>query len=390
MSSQSIRAVPGSRGRLAPSGRVVGIIRQFTPAWFAVNMGTGVLALALGQLPLQAQWPKYLGEALWLLNTGLFVLFGVMYVTRWVLFFHEAKRIFAHATVSMSLGTIPMALATIINGMLLFGLPRWGASVVEPAQILWWIDVGMALTCGVLIPFMMFTRQQHSIDQMTAVWLLPVVAAEVVASSGGLLAPHLADADAQFNTLITSYVLWAYSVPVALSILVILLLRMALHKLPEHNMAASIWLSLGPIGTAAFGMLVMGADAHSIFTAHGLDTAGSVAEGIGLIAGVLFWGLGLWWLTLALLVTVRYLRTGFAFNLGCWAFTFPLGVYALTTLKLGAALDMPFFNDLGVTLVGVLAMLWLVIASKTLRGACRGDLFVSPCIATVCPSGTDT
>jgi tellurite resistance protein TehA-like permease len=35
---------------------------------------------------------------------------------------------------------------------------------------------------------MMFTRQEHSIDQMTAVWLLPVVAAEVAAASGGLLA----------------------------------------------------------------------------------------------------------------------------------------------------------------------------------------------------------
>ncbi len=47
----------------------------------------------------------------------------------------------------------------------------------------------MALGFGVLIPYLMFTRQDHSIDQMTAVWLLPVVAAEVAAASGGLLAP---------------------------------------------------------------------------------------------------------------------------------------------------------------------------------------------------------
>jgi len=33
--------------------------------------------------------------------------------------------------------------------------------------------------------------------QEPAVWLLPVVAAEVAAASGGLLAPHLADAHAQ-------------------------------------------------------------------------------------------------------------------------------------------------------------------------------------------------
>ena len=131
----------------------------------------------------------------------------------------------------------------------------------------------------------MFTRQEHSIDQMTAVWLLPVVAAEVAAASGGLLAPHLAGAAAPFTMLITSYVLWAYSVPVAFGILAILMLRMALHKLPHESMAASSWLALGPIGTGALGMLVLGADAPAIFAAHGMASVGAVAQGIGVIGG---------------------------------------------------------------------------------------------------------
>ncbi len=57
--------------------------------------------------------------------------------------------------------------------------------MIHLAEVLWWLDVAMSLACGVLIPYMMFTRQEHSIDQMTAVWLLPVVAAEVAAVSGG-------------------------------------------------------------------------------------------------------------------------------------------------------------------------------------------------------------
>ena len=343
-------------------------------------MGTGILALALGQLPFVAQWPKALGEALWFFNIVLFCLFTLIYASRWVLFFDEAKQIFGHSTVSMFFGTIPMGLATIINGFLLYGLPRWGGGVVALAEVLWWIDVTMALACGVLIPYMMFTRQQHSIDQMTAVWLLPVVAAEVAAASGGLLAPHLADASAQFTMLITSYVLWAYSVPVALSILVILLLRMALHKLPHESMAASSWLSLGPIGTGALGMLLLGNDAPAIFAAHGMASIGGVAEGIGLIGGVLFWGLGLWWMVLALLITGRYFREGIPFNLGWWGFTFPLGVYAVTTLKLGSMLHLTFFSFFGVVLVLMLTVMWMIVAAKTLAGAYRGNLFVSPCI----------
>lgn len=301
------------------------VIRQFTPNWFAATMGTGVLALALAQLPFDLPGLRAIAEGLWLFTIGLFLLFSALYAARWVMFFHEARRIFGHSTVSMFFGTIPMGLATILNGLLLFGLPRWGSDVLPLAELLWWLDVAMSLACGVLIPFMMFTRQEHSIDQMTAVWLLPVVAAEVAAASGGLLAPHLVDAHSQLVMLVTSYVLWAFSLPVAFSILTILMLRMALHKLPHANMAASSWLALGPIGTGALGMLVLGGDAPAIFAANGLPGVGEMANGLGLVAGMTLWGFGLWWMLIAVLITLRYLRAGIPFNLGWWGFTFPLG-----------------------------------------------------------------
>lgn len=357
------------------------VIRQFTPNWFAATMGTGVLALALAQLPVAVPGLRAVAEGLWLFNILLFALFTAAYAARWILFFDEARRIFGHSTVSMFFGTIPMGLATIINGFLVFGLPRWGEGVIDLAEVLWWLDVAMSLAFGVLIPYMMFTRQEHSIDQMTAVWLLPVVAAEVAAASGGLLAPHLTDAHAQLVVLTTSYVLWAFSLPVAFSILTILLLRMALHKLPHENMAASSWLALGPIGTGALGMLLLGGDAPLIFAANGLPGVGEIAAGLGLVAGITLWGFGLWWMLMALLITVRYLRDGIPFNLGWWGFTFPLGVYSLATLKLASTLNLAFFSVVGMALVMLLALMWLIVGKRTVQGAWRGELFVSPCIA---------
>lgn len=357
------------------------VIRQFTPNWFAATMGTGVLALALAQLPIAIPGLHAVAEGLWLFNILLFTLFTAAYAARWIVFFDEARRIFGHSTVSMFFGTIPMGLATIINGFLVFGLPRWGDGVIHLAEVLWWVDVAMSLACGVLIPYMMFTRQEHSIDQMTAVWLLPVVAAEVAAASGGLLAPHLTDAHSQLVVLTTSYVLWAFSLPVAFSILTILLLRMALHKLPHENMAASSWLALGPIGTGALGMLLLGGDAPVIFAANGLPGVGEIASGLGLVAGITLWGFGLWWMLMAVLITVRYLRDGIPFNLGWWGFTFPLGVYSLATLKLASTLNLTFFSVFGTALVTLLAVMWLIVGKRTVQGAWRGELFVSPCIA---------
>ncbi|MBJ9975567.1 TDT family transporter [Pseudomonas sp. S75] len=360
--------------------RPMEVIRQFTPNWFAATMGTGVLALAVRQMPIPGV--QGVAEVLWWLTIGLFVLFCMLYGARWLLFFGEARRIFGHSTVSMFFGTIPMGLATILNGGLVFGLARWGEAVVPWIEALWWLDVVLALLCGVVIPYLMFTRQEHSIDQMTAVWLLPVVAAEVAAASGGLLVPHLADPQGQYQVLIASYVLWAVSLPVAFSILTILVLRMALHKLPPASMAASSWLALGPIGTGALGMMLLGSDAPAVFAANGLASLGEVARGLGLVAGIVLWGAGLWWLLTAVLITLRYLRQGMPFNLGWWGFTFPLGVYGLATLRLGDWLGLGFFLTFGQVLVGLLAGLWLVVAAKTLAGAWRGELFVSPCLET--------
>lgn len=359
------------------------VIRQFTPNWFAVTMGTGILALALAQFPWPVPGLYQIAEGLWLFNILLFTLFSFIYLARWVLYFDEAKRIFSHSIVSMFFGTIPMGLATIINGLLVFGIPRWGLEMVPIAYVLWWIDVAMAIICGVCIPYMMFTRQMHSIDQMTAVWLLPVVAAEVAAVTGGLLSPYLNDASSQLHVIITSYVLWAYSVPVAFSILVILLLRMALHKLPHENMAASSWLALGPIGTASLGMLITGSNSPAIFLENNLASLSTISQGFGFLVGLLFWGCGFWWMLLATFITLRYFRNGIPFNLGWWGFTFPLGVYAVTTLKLATIVNINFFYLAGAVLVIILTLMWILVTAKTAIGAWKGKLFVSPCINNI-------
>ena len=158
------------------------VIRQFTPNWFTVTMGTGVFALALDQAPFATSAVRSIAEALWFTNIGLYLTFAGLYTMRWLLFPNEARRIFDHSVVAMFFGAIPMGLATIINGLLVFGIERWGETAVLIAQPLWWLDMGMAIVCGAGVLFLMFARQDRSIEKMTAVWLLPVVAAGAAAA----------------------------------------------------------------------------------------------------------------------------------------------------------------------------------------------------------------
>jgi C4-dicarboxylate transporter/malic acid transport protein len=356
------------------------IVRNFTPNWFTATMGTGALALTLNQFPLPLPGLRAVAESLWLGNIALFALFSLLYAARGLLFPREAALIFRHPVMSMFFGAIPMGLATIANGFLAFGPDFLGMGLaVSVARTLWQADAAMSVACGLAIPYFMFTRQEHSIEKLTAVWLLPIVASEVAAASGGLLAPHLAAPEA-FLVLILSYVLWACSVPLAMSVLVLLFLRLALHKLPERDMGVSAWLALGPIGTGALGLVLLGTAAPAIFAANGLATVGEFALGLGVIGGLILWGYGAWWLGLAVLKTARYLRDGLPFNLGWWGFTFPLAVYSLATLALARVTGLSLFGFAGGGLTVCLAIFWVIVASRTLRGAWSTTLFVAPCL----------
>lgn len=358
------------------------IIRQFTPNWFTVSMGTGVVALIVSEFPMLKALTWQLGTGLWYFNILLFVLFSVLYGLRWAFYSHEAKQIFQHPSMSLFLGTIPMALATILNGFLKYGQPIYGDTAVQIAQTLWYADVVLALLVAWAVPFAMYRHQEHALQQMTAVWLLPIVACEVAASSGGLLLGHLAADTHAVAILLGSYVLWGVSVLPAFAILTILMLRLVLHKLPEKELAVSSWLALGPIGTAALALLVLGHQAPTLMASLGLAQLGQLFHQAGILASLILLGFGLWWLGIAVLTTLHHAKQDLPFNLGWWGLTFPLGVYTLAILTLAQQLNLAFLYAVGYAFAAILMLLWSLVATKTAQGFYQGHLFFSPCLKT--------
>ena len=358
------------------------IIRQFTPNWFTVSMGTGVVALIVSEFPMLKALTWQLGTGLWYFNILLFVLFSVLYGLRWAFYPHEAKQIFQHPSMSLFLGTIPMALATILNGFLKYGQPIYGDTAVQIAQTLWYADVVLALLVAWAVPFAMYRHQEHALQQMTAVWLLPIVACEVAASSGGLLLGHLPADTHAVAILLGSYLLWGVSVLPAFAILTILMLRLVLHKLPEKELAVSSWLALGPIGTAALALLVLGHQAPTLMASLGLAQLGQLFHQAGILASLILLGFGLWWLGIAVLTTLHHAKQDLPFNLGWWGLTFPLGVYTLAILTLAQQLNLAFLYAVGYAFATILMLLWSLVATKTAQGFYQGHLFFSPCLKT--------
>lgn len=359
------------------------VIRHFTPNWFTATMGTGVVAMILAQLPFASSILFMLATKLWQFNILLFITFSILYGLRWILFPTEAKQIFNHPNMSLFLGAIPMGLATIANGFLSFGVHLYGDIAVQIATYLWYLDVFLAVLIAWVVPFCVFSCQDHQLQRMTAVWLLPIVACEVAASSAGLLLQHLAADQHALAILITGYVLWGISVLPAFAILTILMLRLALHQLPEKEVAISSWLCLGPIGTGALALLLLGQQAPRILNAAGLEELATIVPALGVIGGLVLLGFGLWWFGIAVLTTVRHARTGIPFNLGWWGLTFPFGVFILAIFNLAHQLQFNFLTYIAVALSIVLLALWALVMKKTVVGAYSGQLFFSPCLVAL-------
>lgn len=184
---------------------------------------------------------------------------------------------------------------------------------------------------------------------MTAAWLLPIVATIVAAASGGIVAEVLPNPHHALWTIIVSYVLWGTGVPLAMAILVIYFQRLTVHKLPPPEVIVSVFLPLGPLGQGGFAFMQLGKVASHVFPeTHTLDIAGSNAGEIlyvmGWLTALIMWGFGIVWLFFAL-ASIR--RSKFSFNMGWWGFTFPLGVFAVSTTTLGKEIPSMFFEVLG-------------------------------------------
>lgn len=391
--SQSVssnHSKPRTQKPSAPSKNDEGwrrIVRNFSPSWFAMTMGTGIVANIFVTIPWKAEWLRILGIVFFVLNTALFSLaFGISFL-RYTIWPEIWTVMIQDPNNSLFLGTVPMGFATLIEMWVAVCVPAWGDGAAYVAFGLWILDsvVAVAVTVSLAI-LLMSASYQRSLDSITAAQLLPIAATIVAAGAGSEVASVIPNSQIALGVVITSYALWGMATPMAFTVLAIYYQRLALHKMPSREVIVSAFLPLGPLGFGGFTILNLGLRAAEIFPITGtLDPmAGRIAYILGFFVALIMWGWGLLWFCFALAALWKTAREqGVPFNMGWWGFTFPLGVYATSTILIGEELPSLFFRVLG-TIFGVaVILLWIVIAAGTARGAYSGEMFRAPCLVNL-------
>jgi len=350
-------------------------------------MGTGILAICLTISPITIPFGAVMGLALWSADTLLFAALLGLWVAGAVRSPGSVAAGLRDPAKAQLWGAPPMAAFTIAVGFLRIGEAVLPAHLcIAAAQALWIGGVAGSLFSAFIVPYLMFTQHELSTNKALGSWLLPIVPPIVASVPAALLSPTWPQAY-RGDLLAAAYGLLGIGLCLAAIVIVIFYSRLLFHNVPEGSLVPTLWIVIGPLGQSIAGVSALGTAARSVWPAYGNGLALA-----GLFYGVLVWGFAVYWLAMAIAVTLRAVgkaatmrapRGALPFTLGWWAFTFPVGVLTAGTDALYLQTGAHLFGLASLLLLGLLAAMWLLVAAKTVRAALAASVagFAQPHLA---------
>ncbi|KAI0661332.1 voltage-dependent anion channel [Cubamyces menziesii] len=374
-------------------------IRHFTWAWHAVIMGTGVVSALLHNLPYHndSLALKVAALIVFLINLVLFVFVCICTILRYTIFPEVWWMMLSHPAQSLFIGCFPMGAATLINSALNIN-QDWGfggKGFLWTLWGFWWLDsaVSYAIAFGML--YTMMVRQDHSIQRMTAVWLLPVVTLIVASSTGGLLSHAILPHSTTIALVTTgfSFTMVIIGLGFALMMITVYLLRLITHGPPDPALILSAFITLGPLGQGGFSLLVNGQDLSEILPLHMGDEfptvqlAGQMIFAGCFLGAYILFSLGVAWILLAV-ISISHVRASseIPFSMAYWGLIFPNGVFALLCVQLAKVLNSPAFRAIGTAWTGVVFLLWISVFLRSIPSFIDGSLFKAPYVPDLEPA----
>ena len=148
----------------------------------------------------------------------------------------------------------------------------------------------------------------------------------------------------------------------------LLALTMARHFLGapvEGKMTPTLWVHLAPLSVIPLSMLAL------------LKTTGDASLlRYGSLVAAAFLGAALWWLVLAVSMTIRNRRQGkLPFTLSWWAFVFPIGACSVLAYRVSELLALEVLPLVASGLTLLALFVWSATALGTVRGIRTGAIF---------------
>lgn len=345
------------------------IIKHFSPAWFTIVMGTGSFANLLYLWGNNWLPGHNLGIVLASLNTILFILFLLPWIARWFMHFNLLKEDLAHSITGNFFVTMPLGTMILGTNFALMGGAFFGKYLLYLCYSAWIIGVAGALIFGIYAGQNLMHSERNLPEVTNFAWLIPPVGSMAVPLIGSPLVKLLMlyDPGSARDVLLVNLGFFGLGFFLFIFIGGIVFTRLAVHSLPLTAMTPTFWIPLGPVGVGVIALIGMADTAKALGLLASTDLIYFTAA--------IFWGLGLWFLGVALMISWHNLKKeGIPFTLSWWAFIFPLGAYTMASLKMAAYFNSTLVYSYTILLSLGLALLWSTTFILTVKGVFNGSL----------------
>lgn len=235
------------------------------------------------------------------------------------------------------------------------GMHALGVVLLAVAVLTW-------LVLGYVVPWMLMTiaGARDIVATANGSWFVWVVASQSVAVAASALeaaGDHPDDGLAVLAVLTWSVGLVLYPV-----VAVLVLLRLLTRSITPPDVDPSYWVAMGALAiTVVAGSQIVGMH-HTPLVAATRGLAASVS--------VVLWSFASWLIPVLVAVgawrhTVR--GVPLRYESGLWSMVFPLGMYAVAGMHLGAADSLPFVTGVGRAWFWVALAAWAAVAAAMVR-----------------------